>query len=121
MDKIFVYGKLKDGNTKAWCIPKPGTVKHRLYGHKMYLRSSGTAGVTKGDQSDYIDGEIKMLRWPILQKLLIDLNEGTFWGVYKRKKIKIGQKDVWIYLYNRPTKGYKKITNWAEQHGEHNG
>ncbi|KKL50876.1 hypothetical protein LCGC14_2301150, partial [marine sediment metagenome] len=53
MEKIFVYGKLKDDNTKSWCIPKPGTVKHRLYKYKMHLRSSGAAGAAKGIQLDY--------------------------------------------------------------------
>lgn len=113
MEKIFVYGKLKDGNTKSWYIPKPDTVKHKLYGHKMHLRSSGAAGATKGSQLDYINGEIKTLRWPRLQKLLLDLNEGVFWGVYRREKIKIERDNVWIYLYNRSVKKCKVITRWV--------
>jgi len=114
MEKIFVYGKLKDGNSKAWYLPAPKTEACRLPGFKMFLVRNGVAGAIKGNGAGFIDGEIKTLRLPFLQKFLLDLNEGTFKGVYKRHKISTQKGEVWIYLYNRPTNGCKEITDWIE-------
>ena len=98
--KLFVYGKLQSTKTKKWLLPFSKTKKHRLYGYRLYLLPKGTAGLVPGDKNDYVKGEIREIKWlnNFFGKLLLfvlDLNEGTFWNVYKRVKV----KDMWIYLY----------------------
>ena len=98
--KIFVYGKLLSTKTKSWLLPFSKTKKYRLYGHRLYLLPKGTAGLVVGDKNDYVTGEIREMKWAIgpfgkLLLFILDLNEGTFWNVYKRTKI----KDMWLYLY----------------------
>jgi gamma-glutamylcyclotransferase (GGCT)/AIG2-like uncharacterized protein YtfP len=98
--KLFVYGKLQSKKSKGWLLPFSKNKKYRLYGYSLYLLPKGTAGLVLGDKNDYVQGEIREIKWAIwpfskLLLFLLDLNEGTFWGVYKRTKI----KDMWVYLY----------------------
>ena len=98
--KLFVYGKLQSTKMKGWMIPFSKTKKHTLYGYRLYLLPKGTAGLVVGDKNDYVKGEIRETKWTnkFLDKLLLfilDLNEGSFWHVYKRVKV----KDMWLYLY----------------------
>jgi hypothetical protein len=55
--------------------------------------------------------------WPLGRLLLklLDLNEGTSWGVYKRIKV----NDFWIYIYtgNR-IKDWTPIKEWHEIGGK---
>lgn len=98
--KLFVYGKLQSTKTKGWLLPFSKTRKHRLYGHRLYLLPKGTAGLVVGDKNDYVQGEIREVKWATgffgkLLLFILDLNEGTFWNIYERVKI----KDMWVYLY----------------------
>ena len=86
-----------------------------LINHKMYLRSEGTAGiVATEDSNDFVIGEIRetRLRWPFNKILLwlLDLNEGTRKGFYKRVKV----DDMWTYLYEKPIEGCKVIREWKK-------
>lgn len=98
--KLFVYGKLQSTKTKSWLLPFSKNKKHTLFGYRLYLLPKGTAGLVPGDKNDYVQGEIREVKWAIwpFSKLLLfilDLNEGTFCGIYKRVKI----RDMWLYLY----------------------
>lgn len=98
--KLFVYGKLQSTKTKSWLLPFSKTKKYRLHGYRLYLLPKGTAGLVVGNRNDYAHGEIREVKWAtgLLGKLLLfilDLNEGTFFNIYKR--VKIG--DMWVYLY----------------------
>lgn len=126
--KIFVYGKLMYGNSKAHLMPFVKNRKpFRLFGYKMYSRKNargkhyGTAGIKEAGPNDFVDGELvtieapgsqllKTLReWLILFRL--DINEGTFLNVYKRVK----KDGIYFYTYERSTKGCPVITNWKER------
>ena len=122
--KFFVYGKLKSDQPKAWLIPFSKSEPHTLNGFRMYMRSTGTAGMKKGNRSDYVVGEIRDAKWanrPILGKLLLlilDLNEGTATNVYQRIAVLRNlttrkPSHVWTYLYNRSTSGLKVINQWG--------
>ena len=125
--KIFVYGKLMSGNSKAHLLPFVKNRKpFRLFGYKMYSRKNirgkhhGTAGIKKATANYFVDGELitieapgsqilRMLReWLILFRL--DINEGTFLNVYKR----VRNYGFYFYTYEKSTKGCPVITNWRE-------
>jgi gamma-glutamylcyclotransferase (GGCT)/AIG2-like uncharacterized protein YtfP len=118
MEKIFVYGRLKDTESMTWYLPNANTVPYILHGFKMYIANSrGSAGVVVGSPSDYVEGEIKTLRFPWIQKIILDIREGVFLGVYKRKKILLNDNEwVWIYLHNKPTTSTKVINVWISKH-----
>lgn len=112
--KFFVYGKLKSMCSKSRYLPFAKTKEYELHGYKMYLRPEWTVGIVHtGDWKDCLKGEIREVKWAIgplgwLLLLFLDLNEGTFWNVYKRVKV----NDCWTYVYKRPVDGYQQIYNW---------
>lgn len=120
--KFFVYGRLKSDERKAHLIPFAKSEPYRLYGFKVLVRPDGAAALMRGKAKDYIDGELREVRYPhipiigwVLGKLLLrslDLNEGVPWGVYERIQI----KDFWVYLQKRrfPKKDAKVVRKWTE-------
>lgn len=117
IEKLFVYGRLKNTESMTWYLPNADTTPYTLHGFKMYVANArGSAGVIPGDPLDYVEGEIKILRFPWLQKLILDIREGIFLGVYKRKKILVNNNEwVWIYLYNKPIKSTEVIHSWTSK------
>jgi hypothetical protein len=125
--KLFVYGKLKSNQSKAWMIPFSKNRPYTLYNFKMFLRPEGTAGMKRGQPDDFVTGEIREVRWAIwpLNKLLLwflDLNEGTFRNIYKRILIRQRQQPfhndyLWAYLFERSTKRYYIIRKWDKGDG----
>ena len=124
--KFFVYGKLKSDQPKSWLIPFSKSVPYTLNGFKMYMRSTGTAGMKKGNRKDYVIGEIRDAKWAnisILGKLLLfvlDSNEGTAVNVYRRVTILKNlttkkPSHIWTYLYSRSTRGLKIINQWENK------
>lgn len=118
--KFFVYGKLKEGNSKGWMIPFAVSTPYAFLNYRMYLRPEGTAAMVVGERKkDYVIGEIREVRWTIwpLNKLLLwflDLNEGTRRGFYKRVRV----QDMWTYLFEKPVRGCKTIREWKESPGK---
>lgn len=123
--RFFVYGRLKSDESKAWMIPFAKSVKFRLNRFRVVRRPppNPAAALIQGGDGDFIDGEIRQVtwtEWPIIGRILgwgllklLDLNEGTYWGVYKRMKVMNG---VWIYLYDRPIgDDWPVITEWHEK------
>ena len=121
--RFFVYGRLKSDERKSWMIPFADSAPFRLRRFKVVKRPDGAAAMVQGNDGDFIDGEIRQVtwtEWPIIGRLLrwvllkvLDLNEGTYWGVYKRMKL---HGEIWLYLYNRPTGAdWPAITEWHEK------
>ena len=120
--KFFVYGKLKSDQPKSWLIPFSKSKPCTLNGFRMYMWSTRTAGMKKGNHNDYVIGEIRDAKWAnisILGKLLLlvlDLNEGTATNVYRRVMVpkNLATKEPWTYIYNRSTRGLKTINQWGK-------
>lgn len=130
--KLFVYGKLKTNQSKAWMIPFSKNRPYTLRNFEMFLRPEGTAGMKHGHSHDFVIGEIREVKWAVwpLNKLLLwllDLNEGTFINIYKRILIRQNWQSphndyLWTYLFKPPTKGYNVIHKWNElRKGRSNG
>jgi len=126
--RFFVYGMLKSNQPKAWMIPFSISKPYVLKNFKMYLRPNGTAGMIQGTVNDQVIGEIREVKWdklPIIGKplsklllYLLDLNEGTDIGIYKRAKISRRSAEpynMWTYIFNGPTDTYKVIEKWEKE------
>ena len=118
--KFFVYGKLKSDQVKSHLIPFSRSYPYVLYGYRMFLRHTGTAGMRKcPNPKSYVIGEMRetsWTEWPIIGRLLkmlllfvLDMNEGTYWGVYER--VNVGH-NAQTYVYKGDLRGCPTIVKW---------
>jgi gamma-glutamylcyclotransferase (GGCT)/AIG2-like uncharacterized protein YtfP len=120
---LFAYGTLKDADTLAAVVGPavhcrvvgPGTIPGVLYSAGDYpaLRPSDSPG-------DVVPGVLLELDDAALGAL--DAYEGVDSGLYVRQRCAVHMGDghdtvAWVYVYNRPTAGLRRIAAWPPPHG----
>ncbi|MBS1503578.1 MAG: gamma-glutamylcyclotransferase [Bacteroidetes bacterium] len=121
-DKLFVYGTLLDRSNKYGVYLKDnsthysnGKVQGRLYDIGDYPGAVLTSG-----EEEYVYGTILKLTDPEETLIVLDEYEGfgedllqpnEFIRVLTSAETALGIMDCWIYLYNLPIDGIKRIVS----------
>ncbi|MGM3174680.1 gamma-glutamylcyclotransferase family protein [Dickeya lacustris] len=115
--RVIVYGSLrrKQGNSH-WMTNAQWLGDHQLEGYELYDLGHYPAAVAG-------EGEIHCEVYRISSSILAELDElkraGSV-GAYKRELIATPYGSAWIYLYQRPVTGLRRITSgdWLQRYEE---
>ncbi|MBX9446212.1 gamma-glutamylcyclotransferase family protein [Dickeya chrysanthemi] len=116
--RVIVYGSLrrKQGNSH-WMTNAQWLGDHQLEGYELYDLGHYPAAVAG-------EGEIHCEVYRISSSILAELDElkreGSV-GAYKRELIATPYGSAWIYLYQRPVTGLRRITSgdWLKRQDGH--
>ncbi|AYC20413.1 Gamma-glutamylcyclotransferase family protein YtfP [Dickeya dianthicola] len=111
--RIIVYGSLrrKQGNSH-WMTNAQWLGDHQLEGYELYDLGHYPAAVAG-------EGEIYCEVYRISSSILTELDElKRGGGVYQRELIATPFGSAWIYLYQRPVTGLRRIASgdWLKRH-----